>query len=327
MRMKFRRRQFLRLAAAAAACPLASLSGAAQAYPTRPLRLVVGFPPGGGSDLVARLMGMWLSERLGHQVVIENKPGGNTNVAAQAVLNSSPDGHTLLWVGISNALNAVLYRTPPFNLVQDLAPVAGLVVYPLVIETRPSAQCSTIAELISLARARPGSINMASYGTGSVSHVAGELLKAMTGIDVVHVPYRGAAPMLNDLLGGQVQVAIDTVAASLPHIRSGSLQALAVTTASRIQALPDVPTIAEAVPGYHAVAWTGIAVPRATPAAIVATLNREINAALADPDIAARLSALTTMPLLFSPAEFGLYIAAEIEKWGTIVRAANIKVE
>jgi tripartite-type tricarboxylate transporter receptor subunit TctC len=325
--MKLRRRQFLHFAAAAAALPAISRTARAQSYPIRPIRLVVGFPPGGGADIVARIIGAWLSDRLGQQVVVENRPGANTNAAAHAVISSPPDGYTLLWLGISNAISAILYKTLSFDVRADIAPVAGLVGYPLVLEVHPSVPAKTVAELIGFAKANPGRLNMASFGTGSVSHVAGELIKGMTGISAIHIPYRGAAPMITDLLGGQVQVAIDTVAASLPHIRSGALRALAVTTTARLTVLPDVPTVAETIPGYEVVAWAGIAVPRATPPPIIEKLNREINAGLMDPGIKARLAELTVVPLVFTPAEFGAYMAAETEKWGKVIRSANIKAE
>jgi tripartite-type tricarboxylate transporter receptor subunit TctC len=325
--MKLPRRQFLQLAGAAAAFPAVSHRARAQAYPNRPLRWIIGFPPGGGADIVARILGHWLSERLGQQVIIENKPGAGTNIATQAVVNSAPDGYTLLWVGASNAISATVYATLPFNFLRDIAPVAGLVVYPLVMEVHPSLPAKTVAELVALAKANPGKITMASYGTGTISHVAGELFKTMVGVNMVHVPYRGGAPMVNDLIGGQVQVALDVVAASLPHIRSGALRALAVTTATRLEALPDVATVAETIPGYEALAWTGVGVPRGTPAEAIARLNREINAGLADPTIKARLAELTVTPMVSTPAELGAYMAAETEKWAKVIRVANIKAE
>jgi tripartite-type tricarboxylate transporter receptor subunit TctC len=325
--MKLPRRQFLHLAGAAAAFPAVSHLARAQAYPNRPLRWIIGFPPGGGADIVARILGHWLSERLGQQVIIENKPGAGTNIATQTVVNSAPDGYTLLWVGASNAISATVYATLPFNFLRDIAPVAGLVVYPLVMEVHPSVPAKTVAELVVLAEANSGKITMASYGTGTISHVAGELFKTMVGVNMVHVPYRGGAPMVNDLIGGQVQVALDVVAASLPHIRSGALRALAVTTATRLEALPDVATVAETIPGYEALAWTGVGVPRGTPAEAIARLNREINAGLADPTIKARLAELTVTPMVSTPAEFGAYVAAETEKWAKVIRVANIKAE
>ena len=318
--MKLPRRTFLRLVAGAAALPAVSRVAWAQAYPTRPVRLVVPFPPGGASDIVARIMGRWLSERIGQPVVIENKPGGNTNIAVQAVANSPPDGYTLLLVGSSAAVNATFYETLPFNLLRDIAPVAGLSRNPMVLEANPSVPAKTVVELIAHANANPGKITMASYGTGSMSHVAGELFKMMTGVNMAHVPYRGGAPMVTDLLGGQVQVAIDVMSSSLPHIRSGALRALAVTTTTRLEALPDVPTVAETAPGYEALAWTGLGVRRGTPPTVIEKLSREINAGLANPDIKARFAELIMTPMVFSPAEFGAYMAAETEKWGRVIR-------
>jgi len=325
--MKLPRRQFLHLAAAAAALPAASRVARAQAYPTRPVRLVVPFPPGGASDIVARIMGRWLSERIGKPVVIENKPGGNTNIAVQAVVNSPPDGYTLLLVGSSAAVNATYYETLPFNLLRDIEPVAGLSRNPMVLEANPSVPAKTVVELIAHTKANPGKITMASYGTGSMSHVAGELFKMMTGVNMAHVPYRGGAPMVTDLLGGQVQVAIDVMSSSLPHIRSGALRALAVTTTTRLEALPDVPTVAETAPGYEALAWTGLGVPRGTPPPVIEKLSREINAGLAHPDIKARFAELIMTPMVFSAAEFGAYMAAETEKWGKVIKFAGMKAD
>jgi tripartite-type tricarboxylate transporter receptor subunit TctC len=325
--MKLARRSFLHLAAGAAALPGVSRGALALDYPTRPIHWVIGFPPGGGATIVARIMGRWLSERLGQQVVIENKPGAGTNIATEAVVNAPPDGYTLLWVGISNAINAMLYVDLPFDFLRDIAPVAGLVIYPLVIEANPSVPAKNIAELVALAKDNPGKITMASYGTGTISHVAGELFKRELGVNMVHVPYRGGAPMVTDLLGGQVQVGIDVVAASLPHIRSGALRALAVTTAARLEALPDVPTVAETIPGYEAVAWTGVGVPRGTPEAIIKLLNREINAGLVDPTIKAQLTELTVTPMVVTSAEFGAYMTAETERWTRMIKLAGIKME
>jgi tripartite-type tricarboxylate transporter receptor subunit TctC len=325
--MKLHRRRFLHLAAGGVASPALSHIAQALDYPTRPLRWVIGFPPGGGSDIVARIIGRWLSERLGQQVVIENKPGASTNIAVQAVINSPPDGYTLLWVGTSNAINVTLYASLPFDFLKAIAPVAGIVVYPMVIEVNPALPAKSIAELIALARANPGKITMASYGTGTISHVAGELFKTMTGIEMVHVPYRGGAPMVNDLVGGQVQVAIDVVASSLPHIQSGAVRALGVTSTTRLDAIPDIATVGETVPGYDALVFTGVGAPHGTPDAIIALLNREINAGLADPNIKMRLAGLTVTPLVVSPAEFGAYIKSEADKWAKVIKLANIKVE
>jgi tripartite-type tricarboxylate transporter receptor subunit TctC len=325
--MKLPRRDFLHLAGAAAVTSALPRRASALDYPNRPIRWIIGFPPGGGADIVSRIMGRWLSERLGQQVVIENKPGASTNIATAAVINAPPDGYTLLWAGISNAINAMLYTDLPFDFLRDIAPVAGRVIYPLVIEANPSVPAKSVAELVALAKDNPGKITLASYGTGTISHVAGELFKAKVGVNMVHVPYRGGAPMVNDLLGGQVQVGIDVVAASLPHIRAGALRALAVTTAARLEALPDVATVAETIPGYEAVAWTGVGVPRGTPEAVVKLLNREINAGLADPTIKERLDQLSVTPLFFTPAEFGAYMTAETEKWTNVIKLAGIKAE
>ena len=325
--MKLHRRRFLHLAASGVASPALSHIAQALDYPTRPLRWVIGFPPGGGSDIVARIIGRWLSERLGQQVVIENKPGAGTNIAVQAVINSPPDGYTLLWVGTSNAINATLYASLPFDFLSAIAPVAGIVVYPMVIEVNPALPAKSIAELIALARANPGKITMASYGTGTISHVAGELFKTMTGVEMVHFPYRGGAPMVNDLMGGQVQVALDVVASSLPHILSGAVRALGVTSTTRLEALPDIATVDETVPGYEALVFTGVGVPDGTPDAIITLLNREINVGLADPDTKMRLAGLTVTPLVVSPVAFGAYIKSEADKWAKVIKLANIKVE
>ena len=325
--MELPRRDFLHLAGAAAFTSAAPPLASALDYPNRPLHWIIGFPPGGGADIVSRIMGRWLSERLGQQVVIENRPGAGTNIATEAVAHAPPDGYTLLWAGISNAINATLYTGLSFDFLRDIAPVAGMVNYPLVIEANPSVPAQSIAELVALAKKNPGKITLASYGTGTISHVAGELFKTKVGVNMVHVPYRGGAPMVSDLLGGQVQVGIDVVAASLPHIRSGALRALAMTTAARLEALPDVPTVAETVPGFEAVAWTGVGVPRGTPEAVVNLLNREINAGLMDPTIRARLTELTVTPLLLTPAEFGAYMTAETDKWTKVIKVAGIKAE
>jgi tripartite-type tricarboxylate transporter receptor subunit TctC len=325
--MKLPRRDFLHLAGATAVASALPRLAFALDYPNRPIHWIIGFPPGGGADIVSRIMGRWLSERLGQQVVIENKPGAGTNIATEAVAHAPPDGYTLLWAGISNAINAQLYPGLTFDFLRDIAPVAGLVNYALVIEAHPSVPAKSIAELIALAKANPGKITLASYGTGTISHVAGELFKAKVGVNMVHVPYRGGAPMVNDLLGGQVQVGIDVVAASLPHIRSGALRALAVATATRLEALPDVPTVAETIPGYEASAWTGMGVPRGTPEEVIKALNREVNAGLMDPAIKARLTELTVTPLVLTPAAFGAYMSAETEKWTKVIKVAGIKAE
>ena len=325
--MKLLRRDFLHLAGATAVTSAAPRFASALDYPNRPIHWIIGFPPGGGADIVSRIMARWLSERFGQQVVVENKPGAGTNIATEAVVHAPPDGYTMLWAGISNAINAMLYPGLAFDFLRDIAPVSGIVIFPLVVEAHPSVPAKSIAELVALAKSNPGKITLASYGTGTISHVAGELFKAKVGIEMVHVPYRGGAPMVNDLLGGQVQVGIDVVAASLPHIRSGALRALAVTTAARLEALPDVATVPETVPGFEAAAWTGVGVPRGTPEAIVRLLNREINAGLMDPAIKARLTELTVTPLVLSPAEFGAYMSTETEKWTKVIKVAGIKAE
>jgi tripartite-type tricarboxylate transporter receptor subunit TctC len=325
--MKLPRRRFLPLSAAAAAVAAFPRIAWAETYPTRPLRWIIGFPPGGGADTVARIVGPWLSERLGQQVIIENRPGASTNIAAQAVINSPPDGYTLLFLGASTVVNRSIFANLPFDVLRDIAPVCGLVAYPMLLVAHPSVPAKTVAELIAHAKANPGKITMASFGTGSASHLAGELFKMMAGIDMVHVPYRGGAPMVTDLIAGQVQVGFDVMVTSLPHVRTGALRALGVAGKNRFDMLPDVPTIAETVPGYEARTWAGIGVPKGTPAEIIARLNREINAALENPTIRSRLAELGTIPMILSAAEFGAYAAAESEKWAKVVRFAGIKPE
>jgi tripartite-type tricarboxylate transporter receptor subunit TctC len=307
--------------------PAMSRAARAQAYPSRPIRWVVGFPPGGGADIVARIMAPWLSERLGQPVVIENKPGAASNISIQTVVNSPPDGYTLLFVPASAAVNATLFDNLPFNLLRDIAPVSGLIDFPLVVVANPNIGAKTIAELIALAKANPGKVSIGSFGTGSTSHVAGELFKMMAGVDIVHVPYRGGAAMIADVIGGQVQVAIDVLTGSLAQIRAGNLRALAVAGATRSEILPDVPVIADTVPLYVANSWCGVGVPRGTPPEIVERLNREINAGLRDPSVRARLLAVATTPIIYTPAEFGAYVTAEVEKWGKVIRTSGIRPE
>jgi tripartite-type tricarboxylate transporter receptor subunit TctC len=321
--MNLSRRRFLHVAAAAVFVAPGRVS--AQAYPARPLRWVVGFPPGGGADIVSRIMAPWLAERLGQPVVIENKPGASANISVQTVVNSPPDGYRLLFVPAS--VNVTLFDNLSFNLLRGITPVSGLIDFPLVLVANPAVPAKTVAELIAYAKANPGKISIGSFGTGSTSHVAGELFKMMAGVNMIHVPYRGGAPMVADLIGGQVQVAIDVLTGSLAHIRSGSLRALAMGGKSRSEVLPDVPTIGETVAGYEANSWCGVGVPRGTPPEIIERLNREINAGLVNPTIKARLADVATTPILFTPAEFGGYMAAEVEKWGKVIRAAGIRPE
>ena len=325
--MKLPRRNFLHLAAGATALPVLSRIARAQAYPTRPVRLIVGWPPGGGADTVSRIVGQWLSERLGQQVIIENRPGASTNISAQAVINSPPDGYTLLFYSASTLINTIMFPNLPFDVRRDIAPVSGLVAYPMVLVAHPSVPAKTVAELIAHAKANPGKVTMASFGTGSASHLAGELFNMMAGINLVHVPYRGGAPMVTDLIAGQVQVGFDVILTSLPQIRTGALRALGVAGNNRFDMLPDVPTIAETLPGYEARTWAGVGAPKGTPPEIIARLNRDINAGLANPTIRARLADLGTIPMIFTSAEFGAYVAAESEKWAKVIQFAGIKPE
>jgi tripartite-type tricarboxylate transporter receptor subunit TctC len=325
--MKLPRRQFLHLAAGAAALPALSRIARAQAYPTRPVRLIVGFAPGGTTDIVARLMGQRLSERMGQPFIIENRPGAASNLGTEAVVTAPPDGHTLLVVTTTNAINAALYYKLNFNFIRDVASVAGVVRAPNVMEVHPSVPAKTVPEFITFAKANPGKISMASPGAGTPAHVAGELFKMMAAVDLVHVPYRGAALALNDLLGGHVQIQFDALPSSIEHIRAGRLRALAVTTAARSEALPDVPTVREFVPGYEASGWFGIGAPRNTPQQIIEKINTEINAALADPEIARRLAELGGTTMAGSPADFRKLIVDDTEKWEKVIRGANIKAE
>jgi len=325
--MKLPRRQFLHLAAGAAALPAVSRIARAQTYPTRPVRMIVGFAPGGGNDILARVIGQWLSERFGQQFIIENRPGAATNIATEIAVRAPGDGYTLLLVSPANAINATLYEKLNFNFIRDIAPVASLVRLPLVMVVNPSLPTKTGPEFVAYAKANPGRISMASAGVGSGPHVSGELFKMMAGLDMLHVPYRGDAPALTDLLGGQVQVYFSGVAATLEHIRTGKLRPLAVTTASRSEALPDVPSVADFVPGYEASVLFGVGAPRNTPTEIVERLNKEINAGLADPTVKARLAESGGTVLPGSPADYGKLIASETEKWGKVIRAANIKPE
>jgi tripartite-type tricarboxylate transporter receptor subunit TctC len=323
--MKLPRRQFLRLAAAAAMMPAMSRIAQAQAYPSRPVRIIVGAPAGGGIDITARLIGQWLSERLGQQFVIENRPGAGSNIAAEAVVRAPPDGYTLLLVTPANAINATLYGGLSFDFIRDIAPVGALMRAPLVIVVHPSLTPKTVPEFIAYAKANPGKVNMGLGGTGGVDQLSGELFKMMTGVNMTLVPYRGMAPALTDLLGGQVQVIFSSIPAAIGYIKAGKLQALAVTSAVRAEALPHLPTVDEFVPGLEASQWYGIGAPKGTPADIVNKLNKEINAGLADPKMKARLAELGGMVLAGSPADFAKLIADDTEKWGKVIRAANIK--
>jgi tripartite-type tricarboxylate transporter receptor subunit TctC len=323
--MKLHRRKFLNLAAGAAALPALSRGARAQAYPSRPVRIIVGAAPSGTYDIVARLIGQWLSERLGQPFVIENRPGAGTTIATEAVVKAPPDGYTLLLVGGAAVTSALLYDKLNFNLVRDIAPVAAISREPHVMVVNPSVPASTVPEFIAYAKGNLGNISMASGGMGTVGHLSGELFKMMTGVNLVHVPYRGLAPALTDLLGGQVQVTFASTAPSIEHIRTGKLRALAVTTATRSEMLPDVPTIGEFVPGYEASTWSGVGAPKAAPAEIIEKLNKEINAALADPKMSARLSDLGGAPLPGSPARFGKLIVDETEKWHKVIKFAGIK--
>jgi tripartite-type tricarboxylate transporter receptor subunit TctC len=325
--MKLSRHQFLHLAAGAAALPAVSRIARAQNYPTRPVRVVVPYAAGGATDIIARVIGQWLSERLGQQFLIENRPGAGTNLGTDTVAHAPSDGYTLLVCDASSAINATLYNKLNFNFIRDIAPVASIVRLPYVVLLHPSVPAKTIGDFVAYAKANPGKINMASAGIGSPSHVSGVLFQMMSGVNMTHVPYRGAGPATTDLLSGQVQVYITTLAQSIDYIGTGKLRALAVTATTRLDALPDIPTVGDSVPRYEASGWWGVGAPRATPAETIDKLNRETNAALADPKIKARLAALGGAPLVGSPADFGKLIAEETEKWAKVIRAANIKAE
>ena len=325
--MKLPRRQFLHLAAVAAAVPAVSRFARAQAYPTRPVRIVAPTAPGGAPDIVARLMGQWLSERLGQQFFVENRPGGGSNIGTEAVVRAPPDGYTLLSVSNTNAINATLYDKLNFVFLRDIAPVAGIVRFPLVMVVNPAVPAKTVPEFIAYARANSGKINLGSPGIGTPPHLAGELFKMMAGVDMVHVPYRGGGPVMTDLLGGQVQVLFGSTSLTIEQIRAGKLRPLVVTTATRWEGLPDIPTVNDFVSGYEASAVLGLGAPRNTPAEIIDTLNKEINAALADPNMKARLADLGGTVISGSPADFGKLIADETEKWAKVIKSAGIKAE
>ncbi len=324
--MRFPRRQFLRLAGAAAALPAVSRLARAQAYPARQIRMIIGYPPGGSADITARLTAQWLTERLGQSVIIESRPGGGTNIATEAVVNAPPDGYTLLLVAPANAINATLYEKMNHNFLRDIEPVAGLIRFANVVVVNPDVPVKTIPELIAYAKANPGKLNMASSGNGSTIHMSGELFKMMTGINMIHVPYRGGALALTDLIGGQVQVMFDNIPTAAEFVKNGKLRGLAVTSTERSEVLPDLPTVSSFLPGYEASAWYGLGVPKGTPADIVEKLNREVNAILADPKAKARFTELGATLLPGSAADFGKLVADETEKWGKVVKFSGAKV-
>jgi tripartite-type tricarboxylate transporter receptor subunit TctC len=325
--MKLPRRKFLHLAAGIAALPAVSRIASAQTYPTRPVRIVVPFAPAGTTDIVARLIGQWLSERLGQQFVVENRPGGAGNIGTEAVVRASSDGYTLLMIDVSSAINATLFDKLNFNFIRDIAPVANIVRVANVMVVNPSFPAKTVPEFITYAKANPGKISLASAGIGTPNHLSGELFKAMAGLDMTHVPYRGGGPAIADLLGGQVHVTFAVVTTAIEYIRAGKLRALAVTSATRQEALPDIPTMGDFLPGYEAIGWFGLFAPKTTPVEIVDKLNKEINAALADPKMKARLADLGGTVLPGSPTDFGRLVADDTEKWAKVIRAANIKAE
>jgi len=323
--LKLPRRRFLHLAAGAAALPVVPRIAMAQAFPTRPVRIVVPFAAGGATDIIARLIGQWLSERLGQQFVIENRPGAGSNIGTEMVVNAPPDGYTLLQVGASSAINATLYEKLSFNFLRDIAPVSGIISIPFIMAVNPSFPAKTVSEFIAYARANPGKVNMASGGNGTAGHLSGELFKMMAGINMVHVPYRGEGPALTDMLGGQVQAMFGTMPASIEYVRAGKLRPLAVTSARRSELLPDLPTVGDFVPGYETSAWQGIGAPKNTPAEIINKFNKEINAGLADPKIKTRVADMGGTVLAGSPADFDKLIADETEKWGQVVKFSGAK--
>jgi tripartite-type tricarboxylate transporter receptor subunit TctC len=325
--MNLRRRNFLQLAAATVALSAVSRIARAQGYPSRPVRIIVPFAPGGSTDITARLIGQWLSERLGQQFLTENRPGAGSNIGTEVVVNAPPDGYTLLLVGASSAINVTLYEKLNFNFLRDITPIAGIISIPFVMAVGPSFPAKTVSEFIAYAKGNSGKVSIASGGNGTAGHLSGELFKMMTGVNMVHVPYRGEAAALTDLLGGQVQVMFATVPASIEYIKAGKLRSLAVTAATRLDALPNVPTVGDFLPGYEVSAWQGVGAPKNTPAEIIAKLNNEINTGLADPKLKVRLADLGGTVIAGSPADFGKLIADETEKWGKVIRAANIKPE
>jgi tripartite-type tricarboxylate transporter receptor subunit TctC len=327
MNMTLRRRRFLSLAASAAALPLTSRIASAEAFPARPVHMIVGFSSGGAGDLTARLIGQALQERLGQPVIIENRPGAGGNIGTEAVVRAAADGYTLIWAGANHAINATLYTNLKYNFIRDIAPVAGVMRGPLVMVVHPSIPVTTVTEFIAYAKANPGKVNFPSPGNGSTAHLAGELFKMIAGVEMVHIPYRNDGTARADLMAGQVQVMFANVFTVIGHVRDGQLRALAITTAARSLALPGLPTVADTVPGFEASAWFGVGAPKATPADVIAILNKEINACLAEPGLTARLAELGNTPLLFSPAEFGAHIAAETDKWGKVVKFSGAKMD
>jgi len=325
--MNLHRRRFLQLTAAGVAAPVFPVAVMAEDYPTRPVRIIAGFAAGGGVDITARLIGQWLNERLRQSFVVENRTGAGGNIGTEAVVTAAPDGYTLLLATVPNAVNASLYDKLKFNFIRDIAPVAGIIRVPMIILLHPSVPVKTVPELIAYAKANPGKVNMASAGNGSAPHMAGELFKMMTGVNMIHVPYRGQGPALTDLLGGEVQVLFATAPGTTDYVATGKLRALAVTTAMRAQVLPDVPPVGDFVPGYETSQWYGMCAPGKTPLEIIGKLNKEINAAIADPGMKARLAAIGGEPLPGTPAEFGRLIADETEKWAKVVQAAGLKPE
>jgi tripartite-type tricarboxylate transporter receptor subunit TctC len=324
--MIIQRRQFLTLAGAAVAMPAVARNARAQSYPARQVRLVIGYPPGGSADITARLITQWLTERLGQSFIVESRAGGGTNIATEAVINAPPDGYTLLLVAPANAINATLYEKMNHVFLRDIVPIAGIIRFPNVVVVHPSVPVKTIPELIAYAKANPGKLNMASSGNGSTIHMSGELFKMMTGVNMIHVPYRGGALALTDMIGGQVQVMFDNIPTAMEFVRSGALRGLAVTSAARSETLPDLPTVADYLPGYEATSWYGLGAPKGIPADIVEKLNREINAILAEPKLKARFLELGASLLPGSPADFGKLVADETEKWGKVVKFSGAKV-
>ena len=325
--MRLSRQRFLRIAASAVALPAVSRFARAEAYPSRPVRLILGYPPGGSADLTARMMGQWLSERLGQQFIIDSRPGAGTNIATEAVVRAPADGYTILLAAPANAINATLFEKLNFDYLRDIAPVAGLISFPDVVEVNPSVPVHSVPELIAYAKANPGKLNFASSGVGSTLHVSGELFKMMAGVDIIHVPYRGGGPALVDLISGRVQLMFDNLPTSVEFIKSGKLRPLAVTSAKRSDVFPDLPTVGDFVKGYEATAWYGVSAPKGTPSEAIDTLNKAINAILAEPAAKARFGELGASLLPGSPADFGKLVSDETEKWGKVIRFAGIKAE